>query len=430
MICFLCVILLIVTLILNKQIKGRYLCAGSIYVMVWYTFLALSSFGLFGLYIPSQLAYMIAIVSCIVFSIVSFLWGSICFPPNVKKYTWRNYRKNNIKVLECEHEINYGVIYFLHLVAYVFSIPFCVRSIKVILQYGFGYLRGVESSVIGQTTYTVLAFQWLLLPLFTMTMCLAGIDFSKKHKFSSLVYLSIIDAAIYALTYGGRYVVAKLLFYFVIAALLENTESLKQFLRKQKKIIGLSIVVLFLLIYMTSLRSLSGFGFAGNVIGYFTGSFIFFSQLLEFQSTPLYYGQLSFGLILNFIKSVLKVLFSVDYTGSDVELQLFLEKANYLPIGQKTVYNAMPTWLYSFVIDFGTNYFWIGIIIMAVLINTIEKKYYKTKSLRYKLVYMFMLFVCFDSILRDNLISPGAFVTCFLPLVLVRKSHHKENYYE
>ncbi len=411
-----CILLLLVTLFLNRWIKGRYLCASSLYASVWYVFLAISSLGLYGLYIPSGRTYKIAIVSCITFSVVSLFFGKITMELKEKRFVIQN------KVI---YSIKYNFLYFLHLVAYAFSFPFVIKSVRMISRYGFAYLRGVDRAEIGQSTYTVLAFQWILLPLFTVTMCLAGIEFAEKRKFTKVVWLSIIDTVVYSVTYGGRYIVAKLLFYFVMGVLLNSTDSIKNFIKKQKKVILFGGVLIAVLVYMTSLRSLSGFNFMGNVVGYYTGSIIFLSKILDFQNPPLYYGKMTFGFFVNFFKSVMKVIFSLDYTGTDADLQSIIANADYLKIGDNTWYNALPSWLYTFIIDFGLNYYWIGVLIIAIFINIIEKKYYKKKNMVMKVLYMFMLYNCFDSILRDNLIYPGAFVTCVLPFFLIRKSVHK-----
>ena len=411
-------ILLIVHIYITKKVKKRVFTVSTVYVAIWYICLAISSLGLYEIYIPSTSTYIICYANTVVFSIVSLLFGSV-----------KNKKTNCDYIEEERYEPNNFIIIGLHIIAYLFSARYLVVAWNYIVANGIRAIRSVDVVTLNQSTSIVLIFQWILLPMFTITMIMAGIEFSKKRKISLLLVLSILDALLYGILYGGRYIFFKLALFLFVPSIIENSGGIKKFIQKYKKIFIVLVLCFIAIAYITKERSLSGFSFIGNVIGYYTGSIVFFDKLLETFETPLYYGWFIFGSPINFVSAVLKVLFRIPYSGSDQIFNIYT--ATGLRIGAHTIYNSLSTSLYYFVLDFGVYFSWIGTVLFAIACNYFEKKYYRDrKSLYLMIIYIFMIYCAFDSILKWNFLQAGNLLIFIIPVVMIkRKTNSMRLYY-
>lgn len=399
MIILLSIVFIILSLLISKKKCNRSFSAVSLFTVTWAVSLGISSIDMLGLYRPSIIVYIISFIAIAIFNLMAILTG-----------TYKNLSKNN----NIDGKFNYFYLYILHCVAYIFAVPYLITAIKYLISNGFIALRAADLSVMGQNTYIALAFQWICLPLFTVAIIVAAIDLALNRRNKGLMILAIIDVLIYMLTYGGRYIVVKFAFYILVAMLMLSHDRLLKNIKKYWKQFVLICLAIVIVQYVTSERTLSGFSFGGNIVAYFTGSLRFFSEQLKNHNGVEYlgFGAMTFGFIINMVKVLLKIFFGIEYTGSDTVYAEFT--ANYLKIGSITWYNSLSTVLYSFVLDYGIYFFWIGIVVLAIFSYYIEKKYYQNNNVRSMSIYLYIMFILFDSILTNDLLYPGAFMTFFI----------------
>ena len=209
---------------------------------------------------------------------------------------------------------------------------------------------------------------------------------------------------------GGRYIVVKLIFYVVSAFVIAEKGRIKYLFKKHKKVVIFTILVVFLLNYLTSLRSVSGMGFIGNLVVYFGGSFSFLSELLRqnIHGNYMGYGNITFGFIRNFVSVVATFVFGMPYTGTDALVNTFI--GDYLTIGEGLTYNALPTVLYYFILDFGKVFWVFGIIILSAFSHKIEDKFYNKKDWNAFCKYLFVLFTLFDTVLVYAYLGIGTLI--------------------
>lgn len=408
MVISLSIISIFISILVSLRNNGRAFTVSTLFTIIWAFFLSLSSLGLYGLYIPSIEVYLMSFVSIFVFNI-----AAIC---SHEQYFASQY--NGI-----HGEYNIRRIYLLHLFVYIFSIPYVSTSIKYMFLNGIVALRAADLSSLQQNTYIALAFQWICLPFFTTTIIAASVCIALKMRQRILTLLAVIDIAIYAITYGGRYIIAKFIFYIVAAIIVVNQGTIKFLIKKYLKALLLVAIAMVAIVYITSFRKLSGFNFLGNIVGYFSGSLCFLSALLKYNTNTNYlgYGSMTFGFIVNFFKTIGKIILGIEYNGSDAIFTSFA--GDYLKIGNNTMYNSLPTMLYAFILDFGLWFFWIGVLLLATFSLYIEKRFYKRRDIMSLSIYMYALFVVFDTILVYDYISTGAFMTFFFLIFVTYNVH-------
>lgn len=403
-------VLAVVILLLNITKNKGYLNISMVFTIPWCFSLMIIGFHPYGLFKPSSYVYIISFISIIIFNLPLFF-------ANKKKYS--------VTADEIEGKINYGLIYFLNVFAYIFSIPYLIKSIIFLKNNGFVMLRATDLDSIGQTTATALAFQWVALPVFTVSIIFSAIDIARKNKKILLFFFSVFDVFIYAVVFGGRYIILKYVFFLISAFAIVNGGKIQQIVSQYWKYVILGLVAIGFIIYITSKRSLSHMSLLGNIIGYYTGSFSLLSQLINSnaQGNYLGYGNITFGFILNFLRVILKIGFRFDYNGSDTIFSSFA--ANYYQVGTNIRTNSLTTMLYAFILDFGKEFFWIGVLIFSVWSYFFEKKFYKYKDVKWFSLYLLVLYFVFDSILVYDYISPGTAVTFILLIIVCSKVYIK-----
>ena len=404
--CFLSAFIVAIVFRQTKARCGTYIAGNTIFTFFWCLILALSSFGLYGLYAPNLYVYVISYASVIVF--------------NIPTLSSRNKNCFLLAKNDINGDFSFPMLLIGHAISYYFALPYLRKSIEFIMKNGFSAIRGVELEFIGQSTYIALGFQWICLPFFTVTIIFSAINIALGRKSSMLFLLAILDTFAYVILYGGRYIILKFLFYVFAALIIVNGGKVWKIVRKQKKVILFGVITVLFLMYLTSLRSLSHMDFLGNIVGYYVGSLSLLTQLVEqnVQGDYLGYGHMTFGFIINLFQAAAKLLLGWEYNGSDTIFTSFA--GDYFQIGENIKTNALPTFLYALILDYGKYFFFIGVLLLASFSFSIEKNFYKKPTIRNFAIYLFILYNIFDTILVYDYISPGTFVVFILLIFLTK----------
>lgn len=399
------IVLLVMSLLLTKMIKGTLMCVNAIFNIVWCVFLGISSLNLYGLYTPSKKVYLYAIIVIFIFNIVSLGFGYIG-------------NKSNIMVQKEKIFYNKTLLYLLNIAAYAFSAKYIIQSINILKKHGFFMMRYYTTGAGGYSeTSNLLIFQWVVLPIFILTIIVNAINMSKKNIKWPLLVMTILDVGLYVLLFGGRYIIVRFVFITLITYLWFERGKILNLIKNHKIIITFMVVVFFIIVYLTSKRSIANLNFMGNVITYFTGPFTFLSKLLESSElTQPLYGKAVFGGLYNFIYAIIKILFGFEYNGSDVIITSITSQ--YIRIGESTLYNSLTSIIYPFLCDFGVFGLIIDTTIFAFLCNSIEKKAYKSMNIMWSIIYLYITFVVFDSVLQYDLLGPINSVLLILTIAI------------
>lgn len=403
MILALSIFLLLISLFSIKVFKGTLLNICSIYVIVWSLALGVSSLGLYKLYIPSDTTYLICFISLFIFLLVSLSKGRVSVKFDINDSCFLAY------------QVKYIYIYIVHLFIYLLVSSHVITAVENLQLYGFGALRDVDT---GQSTFFQLLMQWIVVPVFSVTTILGVIHYIRHRKVNALVILGIIDTLTYSLMYGGRYSIFRLLFFLVFSSFLFKRGGIKQYVKDNRIILILAISIVALLVVMTSLRSLSGFDFTGNIVAYYTGSIGFMDQLISRYNPELCYGTLTFGSLWNTLNAFFRVIFGVYY-GSNIPFEAITAESQW--VGQDTIYNSLCTYIYPYIMDYGIYLFWIGVVIFALFVNFIEKKLSNKKTLPILVIYIFVAYTIFNSLLANDYIYPNFVFVVFFTFFFIRK---------
>lgn len=397
-------VILLVSYMKNKTL----ISINVVFSVMWCVCVGISSLGLYGIYIPSSTVYVISFLSIIIFNITYFFISK-----NIQKILYKTgiTRKTNLIVVN--GGVRFKSLYLLNFLGYIYSIPFLSRAVNIIRSYGFSGLRdfAFSESTLLATTRQLLIFQWIIGPLFVVTILISAVLFSQKRGTKGLAFITILNVCLYTLLFGGRYMIMKMLMYFIFTFLVVNQGSIMNIAKKRKALFILCIILFLILIVLTSERGFANKGFIGNAVIYYTGSFTYLSEILRLMPWKgnLLWGTSIFGFITNLILAAITVLFGIDYNGSNHIITLMTQ--HNIRIADVVPYNSMTTMLFPFIMDFGYLGVVIGTFIFAFAAAKIEVFFYKKQTVFSLTLYTFMLFAVFDSVMNYSFLSPGTGVS-------------------
>jgi oligosaccharide repeat unit polymerase len=302
---------------------------------------------------------------------------------------------------------NTKLAYILHIVIYLYLIKYFILAIKIVTNQGFAFLRGLaftESSLLINTTEELYIIQTIVLAVFVSTVIIGIVVFVESNKINSFLILGITDILLYSILFAGRkYIYMFIILLFFGIMIFHSKKKSKISFSKLYKSLIIFIIVVFVISYISSFRSIStGYTQFDNIIIYYTGSIKYLDILLENYRNTLYFpnygnGSISFGFVYNFFEIAKYILTGKEYMGGDYLVSSVTQ--NYYNISQVIKYNALPTFVYGFLRDFG----YIGIIIGGALIGIstsfIEKKYLSNKnSILNKSLYLYLFYVLMQTV--------------------------------
>ena len=364
---------------------------------MWTICLGLSSFGLFGMNKPSLTVVMLGCCSMIIFTFSNLL--------NVKIITLskrqKNYYSEYVPLTKC------NLLYILNFFAYVLSLPYLIKAIDIIKNFGMYGIRNVAfSSSEYASTSVLIIFQTFVGPLFVVTMLLSVIDLSRNFVVKKAVLISIIDVVLYTLLFGGRYMFFQLLIFFVFSMYDKFGGRLISFIKRNKKNVLFSLFLVLVLFYITQSRTSRGF--FESVYVYFCGSFSYLSYLIDNKiGTDLFlFGRAQFGFVYNFIFMAVSFLFNIDYMGSN---HIITQLTQYtVRIGDGITYNSLGTMLHDFIADYGVYGSLFGVFIFGYACKYVEAAKKETGRSFYYALNIYLLYSVVNSVLSYSFRGPGA----------------------
>lgn len=383
--------ILILTLLIEYLRTKRLFSPATIFTFMWTVFPVISSLGLYGMTKPTLNIHVMAIATLLTFNIVYFVF----------------LKKTNVAITKTiSGKINYNFIVLINVISLIYLTTFIPSAIKIINENGFSYLRdsAFESSFGLGSTYELIIISWIIQANIIATVIYGVIDsiIMKKHF---LLVLGITGVVIYTVLFGGRYMLVRLMFYYIATFIIATRYFNKEKLKFKKRI----IVVPFILVFIVSvLRSSDTFNLVRAIILYYSGPFVYLSDLVataEFTGNYLY-GTATIGFMYNIIIAPFSLFFGIEYAGSNQIITQITSQVRY--IGTGLPFNAMSTMIYPFIFDFGVYGFLISVIFLSFITIGFDNRIRRNlKPLNFAL-YLFLLFTLFDSVMSYQLLFPTA----------------------
>ena len=231
-----------------------------------------------------------------------------------------NLSRNTIQLVG---EARLLIIYFANIIAWIYLSQFIPKAINIIKAFGLRGLRpyAFDSSLGFGTTKQLLIVQWIVYSIFVATVLIAMIYSVMRKKHLLLNIFAVIDVALYTFLFGGRYLIVRMLMFYLFAFLIVKSLELEKLKVKNLNFVLIGILIIMTII-LTNLRNWGNTSFIENVVIYYTGSFTFLDVILsefDWTTSPLF-GTGMFGFIINFIHALFALIFEVPYNSSSCQV--------------------------------------------------------------------------------------------------------------
>jgi len=390
--------------------------------LIWCVGGGITSLGYLGFYKPSILTHTYILVFLLIFNIF-FLIG--------KKSRINENEKRKITI--GKKQITF--IMLMNILSYIFMAPILYRALKILLINGWYELRyyAYEGSTELASALSLRIYSWIVNPIFVATIIIAAVFVYLRKSNKTLLLLSVINVFIMTITFGGRFNLVRACCYFGTGIILSYYEYKKKNNNTLLYII-LGISVIAILVYLTSLRSISGMNFVENAYTYFYGSIVFFDQLINNISynelhSQLLYGSAMFGFISNPILYFFELLF-LENQNITSEYLIKVITDNYLYIGSGVRFNALSSILYVFWRDARVFGIIMGAIFLSLSYKYLTKKSFNEKGIFFLSMRIYMIFVLLSSTLSYGLLTIQNSMTIIMIIifssVFISKRNKKE----
>lgn len=361
--------LLFVFYILNTNAFRNKINYANAFLLLWCLLSMLSTFGLYGFYVPPTETYLYIILMIIVFE-----FGTLFF---------RRVKMGSTAITSWTIEdINWNLMLLVSLACFIIMIPFFVTSIRYALTNGFYYLRLkiLNNEII--TARNRVIIQDIIQPLIIVTTLSSLYELVEQKKFKSVTVISIINCALYMLTLGNRWLLMEVLYLIIVLLVSKYALNIITIIKRNKGMTRIGIVLVAGMLFITSQRSIRGStGFIYDVYSYFVGSIHLFGVAVgnpttfALSSSDYLYGSEFFSAVLGFINDVAAAFGKGDIVQPGMTVINEITQEYYF-VSPETHMNNNITMVYGFMRDGGI----LGIIIDSILLSLIYMKLYKGRN--------------------------------------------------
>lgn len=379
------------------------------YFSLWWGFwVILSSFGFYGLNIPSIRTYII-----INLCVLSFCIGCIVV---LRKFnstdSGQHFFKSDLKVNNR-----------IQIVLMLILLYFVYRSLNVILSYGitiqefrgYAFISNSEIDPLFGSTQIRLLFSIIVPPLVLGNTLIEISKYflmglKKENRWS--LYLSISNLILYNLIMMGRIEIFRFILFVVLGIfIVKGVKQSKKIKNIKSKVLMLVLMILFFTYIRTNeSESVLAYLFK-SIIVYFTGSFIALDQFLNiYFIQPVFEYKFGGAFIGGIQELYILALRRIDKTAESVNLELSGYANQAINIGSDQHYNAFYTMIYNFFADGGL----IAAVICSLIFGLIvgfSYNYYKRKTSAFSLsLYIYLLHLAIFASLRWELTGTWAWL--------------------
>ena len=398
-------LILSVILYINYTTRKSLFNVSSLFTCIWSFSGAISSLGLYELYKPSNITHFYIISVIIAFNIVYFLLSKNKKSENLTSGTLMGYPKITTMVT-------------INLISWIYVQDTLIKSVTIIFDQGFNVLRAYAfNSEMGlASSLKLFIIQNIVQAIFISTIIISVVYKSLNKPIIILTIISILDVIIYTLLFGGRSLILLLALSYIFSYLLQKKKKIN--FKFNHFMYACSLILI--MYWITNLRSWNDDSFVKNIVLYFSGSFSYFSILIDninLFSNDYLLGTATFGFIYNPFHMLFSFLYKIPYIGSDVIITQITAVPIYISPTQ--TYNAVTSFLFPFYMDFGYIGILLGTFVFTVLSVQLENKSIFSNKVVFKVMYVYILICIFDSIMTYQLLFiKTGFIFCFIILFI------------
>ncbi|WP_246047055.1 O-antigen polymerase [Colwellia ponticola] len=383
-----------------------------LYNLWWFLWLLLGYINILNLYVVSLSVYLYITLSIVVMNFTYLTMAS----SKVRITKLGNLRSPK-KLRLCARIFLYAflVITILLIIRMMFLIGFDLGDYWKARFYYFGLEVPGSGVVISLFPSSIFAGLYHILTsglLFCFILALG-----LKHK--ALLYFTFFNVLIWCVLTTGRDLIFFLLIYMIFA-FKDRTLS------KNKNVI---ILVAFSIVLISLFRSDGIEMVFYALISYFTGSIVYFDQLLlSGEPDTFQFGAVTFSQVMPFVYHILGVI--IEDAGSRPFIELGGVLSEFVRISDGSpffdYFNALPTWFFFFYVDFG---FW-GVVvypsIIAVLLATLYNSFDSNISEHLALM-SFVEASLLWSIFKPQLLDPQYLTIIFIFIFIMVKNERSNS---
>ncbi len=361
--------------------------------LIWLLWITVSATDFLGFYAPSGQIYKMFIIGGIVYNVFGHLFMFIA-----KMVT----SKNNSFKTKATPYYEYRKIIFSVLQLIIFAY-YMSKAIELLISFsaGMGYdeVRGYyysEDNFSSPFEYRIVTF--LFDPMVMVSEIVFAINIFDKQYNKFITIIMFCNIFLRSIISGGRMIIFELSVFIVVNFIYQYRTYIKY--KKGKLKVGVVVSAATLVAaYMTSGRvaeeNTLAMGAIKTLVSNFTGPFTFLSILNRngTYTTP-QFGNVMFAGITDTVKMLTNGLGLTEFKLLRNDIGLVLAEYEY--IGTK-YFNAMPTMYYYFICDFGRNWYFVGLIIFALIAVVIYTYCNKTKSCKALAIYLLMMLIIAES---------------------------------
>ena len=363
------------------------------YNLIWLLWITVSTTGFLGFYSPGGHIYKMFIIGGAVFNIAGHLL-MLFYKIITSKSSDSKERPTPY------YEYRKLIFTFLQVVMFIYYVGKAVEMLSS-LNAGMGYdeVRGFYYSEENFSTpfeYRIVTF--LFDPMIMVSEIVFAINIFDKQYNKFTAILMICNIFLRSIISGGRMIIFELSVFIVINFIYQYRNYIKY--KKGKLKVGIVVSLATLVAsYITSGRveeqNTLAMGALKTLISNFTGPFTYFDILYRQGSyTTPEFGNVMFAGITDVFRMITNAF---NLTNSDLlRTQIGLVLADYSYIGSK-YFNAMPSMYYFFLCDFGKNWYFIGNIILAVIIISVYVHCKKEKTCKALAMYLLVMLLIAES---------------------------------
>lgn len=370
------ILLIICSYMTNLKLKNKAITPGFIYTAIWGFCGVTSIYNGVGLLKPRISIHCFVIISIIIANVIYIFFS--------KKTEKKEIKNDNIL------NVNYKIIYIISIIAIILIMPNLIQTIKIIITKGFD-LKYIRDNVYLEMT----SFFTKNIPnaIFNAVAIFTAIELCMGKK--KTLWITIINIAIYTITYGGRLLMFNFMIY-IFAAYIILGKRLKVKIKKRYIVSIVLLIVLITYFRNTNIKSLFN-----SFVKYFVGPLSFLEYILRnpgkydlFETYKL--GYMSFAFLIEPIILFVKLFFGASIKVPSYYFNIHAQNfVNISGITKIQKYNNNTTYFYHFLLDYG----WFGFIMAPLTLFTfiiiLEKLFSKKTNLKTLmfLVYIYMVLV-------------------------------------
>ncbi len=392
----------------------------SVFCGIWAVITFLSNLQLFGLYETSENTYFLILIG-----IISYILGVFISTFGIK-WKKRNINGNN------KNTINYGVLYFLGIIALFFLLLQFSETIALLLQgYDMAHIRylytGDELNSLRTSVFRVTMNDSLCTPMVYLISVVVVVHIMKGNRDKKLIGLAFSLVFLSVFNTAGRAILIWIVLYIVCGISVYGKNI--RITAKMKKVLLVSVIIIGILFFSVT-KSRLGEGYSILQQGY-----LYFATPIKFLDTQIekinsvYNNVLGFGAA-SFYGFIYIILFFFRVLGLFNSYPEFFENIRYLSfsmledtvyIGENVRMNAYATIFFQPYIDGRI----IGIIIELALFGFIVgyayRKAYLYKTDRWVIIYLLLFQKIVFSMVRFYFTQPSQAICIILAIIITTK---------